>query len=361
MTATEENPTDSEAYSQGVAAGQSPEYVPCPYEASSRAAQMWYEGRQDILHASDKKRIREAFTLPELLIVMGIIVLMIAIAVPVVRSLMGSSSISMARNTLSSLLARAREEAIGMQQVRGVMFMVDKTTNRLIGIMVQEAVVQDPNQPTIIMLDSIPNRDSVPLPSGVRMQTVFNGVSAANSAAGTDDHYLGFNPPYGQPQLFLGGAILFDGNGKLISRPYGFQLSQPFTTGYTASNLCTFLGVDYSGVQTYADLQNPMTGSYAFVPGFTGIISGNSRTPPATLVCSQVALILFDYDAFKAMGFTDQDADLSSAQTYTAPWPINTTSDGDGVHSEKDEETWLDNNSTPLMINRYDGTLIRAE
>ena len=30
-------------------------------------------------------------------------------------------------------------------------------------------------------------------------------------------------------------------------------------------------------------------------------------------------------------------------------------------HNEDAEETWIDENSTPLIVNRYNGTLIRAE
>src|SRR5579871_3832417 len=48
----------------------------------------------------------KAFTLTEMLVVMGIMVLFITLAVPAVRVLMGSSSIAMTRNNLSALIAR---------------------------------------------------------------------------------------------------------------------------------------------------------------------------------------------------------------------------------------------------------------
>jgi prepilin-type N-terminal cleavage/methylation domain-containing protein len=313
------------------------------------------------------------FTLTEMLVVMGIITLFIALAVPAVRTLMGTTSISMTRNNISALLVRAREEAIAVQDVRGILFYCDKTTNRLIGVLVMRAAMQDPNI-NVVLLDTVPNKESMALPPGVRMQMIINGVQPATSAAGNGDRYLGFNPVTGSfPVVSLGGAILFDGNGKLLSQPYGFQMSKPATTvggKPVASNLCTMLGLDYSTMPTYTMAPNVGTAqnitifSYELIPGYYPQPSMNPQPKPTVL--SQVGIILFDYDAFKSLGFTDQDADIQSpppkmTSTYATPWPILTTGDGDSIHSEKDEETWLDTNSTPLMVNRFDGSLIRAE
>lgn len=311
-------------------------------------------------------KIRKAFTLTEMLVVMGIIVMTATLAIPAVRYLMGSSSISMARNNLSALLAKAREEAIAVQDTRGIMFYVDKTSNRIVGVLVQRAPLQDtrPAMSGMMLLDAVPNRDSMVLPAGVRMQTVFNGVNPANTAGGNGDRYLGFNPippptgPLLTPPMCFGGVILFDGNGKLSTRPYGFQLVRP---GGGLSNIATMIGYSLLDLPVRADEYDIQTGSFSFVPGSTGGSAG-TRIVPLNPVRSQVGIILFDYDAFKSLGFTDQDADLQSTpQSYATAWPYNTTADGDNIHSEKDEEAWLDVNSTPLMINRYDGTLIRAE
>jgi hypothetical protein len=58
----EEEISDSVAYSQGMSAGQSPDFIPCPYESGSRAATVWYEGRADILHAN---ALADRFTLDD--------------------------------------------------------------------------------------------------------------------------------------------------------------------------------------------------------------------------------------------------------------------------------------------------------
>ena len=85
----------------------------------------------------------KGFTLAEMLVVMGIIIIFIAMAVPVVRSLTGSASISTARNEIASLVTRAREEAVGIQDIRGVLFFVDPASDRVVGVICRAAVIQD--------------------------------------------------------------------------------------------------------------------------------------------------------------------------------------------------------------------------
>lgn len=52
MTSTRETISDSDAYAAGMAAYADDDFVPCPFEAGSRAEMMWYEGRSDMEHAS---------------------------------------------------------------------------------------------------------------------------------------------------------------------------------------------------------------------------------------------------------------------------------------------------------------------
>jgi prepilin-type N-terminal cleavage/methylation domain-containing protein len=297
----------------------------------------------------------KAFTLAEMLVVMGIILVFIAMAVPAVRSLTGGSSISAARNSMASLMNRAREEAVGIQDIRGVLFFVDPASDRVVGVICQAATIQDSNLTSqgIVLLDAVPGRDSLPLPLGVRLQMMFNGTNPSSSQTGADDRYLGFNPlnsTSGNPP-FVGGCILFDGNGKLIVRQYGFQMSQPGPTGnFIASNLCTMLSNAYPAAgltSTSGTISNG--GSSAFIP--TGA--------PATAPYSQLGLVLFDYDQFKTQGFSDLDADING-KGYTSAGSIVEGSVTQ-AQSEQLEETWIDQHSTPVLINRFNGTLIRGE
>ena len=69
---------------------------------------------------------------------------------------------------------------------------------------------------------------------------------------------------------------------------------------------------------------------------------------------SQFGFVLFDREAFKAQSFTDGDDTMDPAVAGYG-------SVGASPPSEADEEAWLDKNSAPILINRYNGTLIRAE
>lgn len=116
---------------------------------------------------------RSGFTLNELLVVIAIAVLVVALAVPAFNVITNSRSVDAAENQISSYLGRARAEAIGLQEPRGVMFFEDVTTGRTIMTLVEFA----PYQATPI-IDIVPGREEVALPLGVGWQAVpDSGVS----------------------------------------------------------------------------------------------------------------------------------------------------------------------------------------
>lgn len=63
-------------------------------------------------------------------------------------------------------------------------------------------------------------------------------------------------------------------------------------------------------------------------------------------VWSQLAVVFYDTESFAAQGHSDADPAIFGA-VYGA--------------AERAEETWLDQNAAPLLINRYNGTLVRTE
>jgi len=295
------------------------------------------------------------FTLTEMLVVIGIIILIVAMAIPAIRSLTGTRSIDAGFNTLSALVTQAREEAVGLQTVHGVLFYLDTRSD-----LVEAAIVQEtpppiysgtpPTNAPIYFLDLVPNQDYLALPRGIGVQCVNNCTTTgtAPNLTRTTDGYVGLNPtaglasantpttggvgPTSYENVLYGGVILFDGNGRLISKTYGFKLLTNVTTSNptaTATGLAQLLKVDTTPLPT-ADM----------VPVYNNLP-----------LSSQFGLVLFDREAFKAQGFTDGDDTMDPAVTsYTG-----------GSPSEQTEETWLDTSSTPILINRYNGTLIRAE
>jgi Tfp pilus assembly protein FimT len=304
---------------------------------------------------------RKAFTLTEMLVVISIIILLIAVAVPSIRALTGSSSTSVARNELSSLITHAREEAVAIQDIRGVLFLVDSANDRVTGVIVKPASLQDTafQQGNGVLLDVVSGGDSLTMPAGIRIQTVFNGLSYLKNTATpqADDRYLGFNSPANGATMTVGGCILFDGFGRLITRPYGIQMNgiPDLVTTSPATNLAILLGLG-NGSGSYNTTVNGYGSGSVKSSAYIIGQSGNSlNTTTAQLPLSQLGLVIFDNDTFKSLGFGDQDAVPGNPSvSYNSP-PAGQT------QNESDEETWIDKNSTPVMINRFTGTLIRGE
>ncbi len=86
-----------------------------------------------------------------------------------------------------------------------------------------------------------------------------------------------------------------------------------------------------------------MTGEVA------GSVTGTGADiTPAGAPVSQFGLIMFDRESFlNNWNNIDSQVDPKGAGGYAA--------------GERAEESWLDQNSVPLMINRYNGTLLRGE
>lgn len=84
----------------------------------------------DAGRAHSRLRRRGGFTIAEMLVVIGIILLVMAIALPAFTAIVGSRSIESARNVVAASLVRARAEAIRRGQPCGVYFYVDPDTKR---------------------------------------------------------------------------------------------------------------------------------------------------------------------------------------------------------------------------------------
>jgi prepilin-type N-terminal cleavage/methylation domain-containing protein len=321
-------------------------------------------------YSSAAPALRTGFTLIEILVVVVIILLMLGMAVPVLHVITGSQSEAGATNMIASMLGRARTDAIGLQKPIGVAFIYNPSTQ------VQTmAEVEFPNCPqftygTPVVNGSYAQRtsgalsyywqwngqntstptqpgtaypaslnknvgnwypvggpplemrvdtDLQPLPAGVAVQTVSN--CSYNNGVRATDGYLSI------------GVILFDGKGRLTSLPYGICAN---------SRLAIASGLNAA----YPAVSN------------VGIYNASNQLVQYG-VNSQFGLVVFQRNAFASQGFPQVDP------TYlypTAQLASYYTQQVDGSSQTKaQEDNWLDQNSTPLLINRYTGTLIRAE
>ena len=76
---------------------------------------------------------------------------------------------------------------------------------------------------------------------------------------------------------------------------------------------------------------------------------------------SQYGMVLFDASAFDA-NWSQGDSQFDPTGTPPQrPGPYTDSNTPASRSPEANEERWLDENSTPLMVNRYNGTLIRGE
>jgi prepilin-type N-terminal cleavage/methylation domain-containing protein len=270
---------------------------------------------------------RRGFTLTEILIVIGIIVLLVALAVPAFSLITGGRSVEGATNQLSAALGRARAQAIGLQKPTGIMFFIEPRSQRAhIGIVNQSEAVSSTD---VVWLD-LADADFIPLPRGISVQTIGD---TQNMGAGPGDRYIGFNIGgrdfNGTPRestVPYGGVILFDGNGRLASTPYGFR--------------CVDVNDNRTALGGLLKVANVGSADIGIIPA--PALSANA----AQLLRSQLGLVMFEQDLF-----------ASQAGTPIDPRIVGTLYGPD----EQREEQWLDSSSTPLLINRYTGTLVKGE
>jgi prepilin-type N-terminal cleavage/methylation domain-containing protein len=279
------------------------------------------------------------FTLTEILIVIGLIVLVIALAVPAFNAMTGGRSIDAATNQLSAMFGRARMEAIGLQEPRGLLFYRDPASQRIAARLVR---VAGSSVAGIQGLDLVEDREPMFLPVGIGLQMVDDAVVTGTgpAAVSADDRYVGYNKSIGRfsfktkpAQLYVGGVILFDQAGRQSSKLYGFRAGEIPVAGSPGKPVLTAMGQFLLGETA----QVPASGSDAVMKDTSN--PGSHR--------SNFGFVLYDDETFKARGFTDEDPQVSGGGRITQP--------------EKDEEKWLDENALPVLVNRYNGTLIRGE
>jgi prepilin-type N-terminal cleavage/methylation domain-containing protein len=299
-----------------------------------------------------KSKIRRAFTLVEMLIVIGLILLIILIALPAFNAMSGSRSLEGAQNQISALLNRARMEAIGLQEHRGLLFYIDPTTQRVTCALVAGTVPPSTTSGlgATVYLDLVPEREYLVLPAGVGVQTFSNAAPIPANSSGTvaaarrnEDGYVGFNYFQGdESNVKYGGVILFDGVGRVINDSYGFLIRTDDPDGAgPATPVPTELGRLLHNNPNYNGLTSPTP---AVVP----------RKPQNQDVAmrSQLGLALYDLNAFRG------------ANEDPAGDPLRPDNDPQGAYTrdgpEDREETWLDQNGLPLLVNRFNGTLVKG-
>ncbi len=136
---------------------------------------------------------RRGFTLTEILVVIGIIVLILAMAVPAFNFITGARSLEAAQNSVSAMLARARSQAIFTGEPVGVAIYDDAKTRRYTMALVQF----DATPPGTTNIDLAPDQDPQPL----QPETAARGMVAQGN--------------YATPAV-----VMFDAQGRLVNVAY---------------------------------------------------------------------------------------------------------------------------------------------
>lgn len=324
---------------------------------------------------------RRGFTLTEMLVVISIIVLLLAVAVPTFRYITGSRSIDSAQNLVAAMLNRARAEAVRTKQKTGVAFFRDYKSDRTMMALVSLSSVTSQtnvepagmeqyrawqattatNTVTYSVGDVVCYAGPRAVPSGENKKVVrlfickkaITNSSTANNPPDpwtpTSNTYWGeiqgsdmdafqtvdtqslpigigvqlVNDPRGvanTDRYVRFGIILFDSTGRLSCEPFTVQ---------RVSNLGQLIGLS-------ADLQDP-----------TG----------AAILYTQLGVALYEDEPFRNnSGFTEGDfATNSYFNTSLVPSPTAYSP------SEQLEESWIDQNGLVLLVDRSSGALTKGE
>ena len=358
--------------------------------------------------ATKGRKARRGFTLTEILIVIALIVLVIALAIPAFSFITGSRSVDAGENLVSAMMGRARAEAIRNQRVAGVAFFREKSTDRATMALVVPASLRGAQSPEAAGLeqykgwkqyqeppdltnptaspvvryyvgDVVIALVDVPGPQGGNKRVTKQYVcieehdadpqryppdpSDPPSAMGWDywgtvndtdiDSLVGFDyqylptgigaqtindpdpdpiinaaPSYGRDRYLGNGLILFGPDGQLLHRQY--IITAPANTDPDTTHLYRLMNFDDRKI----------------TPAQNNVDVG---AVPAHPHYSQLGVVLYEEEQFKNAGGNIDDP-LNDNQQY------NTAG-----YNEQAEESWLDQNCLSLMINRYNGTLVRGE
>lgn len=340
----------------------------CRLPSSERRLDGAVSARATVVRAG---RSRAAFTLTELLIVIGLIVLLIALAVPAFSFITGSKSLDAAQNTISAMLGRARSETRGTRQF-GVLFFRDPGNDRT-AMMLVEGDAGDTGAddysfwttyPTggpsysvgdkAYFLDDSAAEAKRVVKRYVCISPVPDSTAAYEPPAPDDPSHANtywaqvpatfFEPftadieylppgvglqlvnaaqttPAALPDLYVRtGVIMFGPNGQLLSVPYYID---------STMGIGNVIGLNQSPLPVQR------------IPATTG-----------TYLNTHVAFMLYDREAFSNVLNSSESDSLFDIGNQPPP-----ASAGD----EQNEEQWLSDNGLLLLVNRYNGTLIRGE
>lgn len=341
---------------------------------------------------------QRGFTLIEVLVVLTIIIVISLSALPAIRFIMGSRSIEGTQNLAAAMISRARAQAVADGEQRGVFFFVDpandRTTMALVGL--GGGDLDQYHGWTQNSLASSQFFDAPSYTAGtfqyyasgdpVNTQSRVISLTSALAAADTNFRYLNVTRldvrPYAALQThtpsaanragtltgnaFWGAAttdlsFLANTDFQLLPQGVGVQLINSNPTGQP--NFDRYLRTGVIMFDRFGRFESiPYSVSKSSTLGLAMHLSANMQ-PPGLSLYSQFGLVLYDRQTFLAQSsgasnFTEVDFILKG---FFDPAIYPASSFPTAFPDEQTEEAWIDANSLPLLINRYNGSLIKGE
>jgi prepilin-type N-terminal cleavage/methylation domain-containing protein len=286
------------------------------------------------------QRTHRGFTMLELMTVITIIVLVLAMAVPVVRSIEGNRSVEAGYNRLSAALGHARQIALFNRAPAGVVFYKYGNGPENMAFVEQQKVVLGNSTFDDRYMEIIPGEEILTMPPGVAVQllSAINPTMTGSPAPGVSERYL------------RAGIVMFDENGQLETTQY-FVPAPPSTP--------------------------PVIAELGYQLGISSTLL-NGMNPAGPALYTSPAVCLYDDDSYRSQveptsgqSFAQIDDQGNSFDTtfYNSVSPsyfANLTSNNlppvFPTYIQKEAEmTWLDQNGETLVIKPNDGSLLRNQ
>jgi prepilin-type N-terminal cleavage/methylation domain-containing protein len=158
---------------------------------------------------------RRAFTLIEVLVVISIVVIMLAVAVPTIRALTKGNSQKQAVNLMTTMLANARATAISTHKPTGIVIyeypaVANKVSNEATSFIQPVTQSKYDGANKVRYFTRVQGSGPQRLPSGIQVATLDAGVNAFRTQSANAETAAGGN--FGASCR----VILFDSNGQML-------------------------------------------------------------------------------------------------------------------------------------------------